>query len=401
VFDTAARACTPPRHADVVVVGAGLFGTSIAFELARRGCPSLALVDRRTVASGDSGVSFGMIRSHYSNETTARLAMRGARMIQHWADEVGEGGSGYTQTGYLLTATDDQVGALRDNVTRLQDWGLETSFVSPATIAELEPLLRLEGIVGGAWEPGGGFADPLLMNLSWFTGAVRRGVVPTLDTAVQRLVVSHDRVAGVETSAGTIAADAVVLATGSWSSELLAGVGVEIPIELRRIQVGVVRQHAGRPVVRVTFVDGASNLVMRPDRAERALVVAYQPVEHLKARDECAPDADLGYADAVRRVLEERVPAYATAEWVGGFAGAYDGTPDWNPVLGWAPGVDGLYLALGSGHGFKLAPAVGEAVAEEVLGRASMIDLTPLRAQRFERGELLPLAYGPAAGPRA
>jgi sarcosine oxidase subunit beta len=137
---------------------------------------------------------------------------------------------------------------------------------------------------------------------------------------------------------------------------------------------------------------------MRPDVGLRALAVVYEP--DASSREAVPEDVgvDPSYAAIVRRAVEARVPAYASAEWDGGVSGFYDVTPDWHPILGWAPGIEGLYLAVGwSGHGLKLSPAVGEIVAAEVLGVAPPFDVSQLRLERFERGQLMHLAYGPGA----
>jgi sarcosine oxidase, subunit beta len=386
------------QRADVVVVGAGLFGTSIAFELARRDAGRVVLVERESPAAGDSGLSFSMVRCHYSNEVTARLAMRGVEVIRRWEQEVGTGESGYVRTGYLLIADAERVASTRDNVERLRAWGLETRFVSPQEIFELEPLLAPDGIAGGAYEPDGGFADAQKMTLAWFAAGARLGVRALLGCRVRGLVVRGGRVCGVETDAGAIDAPVVVNAAGAWGPELVRAAGLDLPVALRRLQVAFVRQPADRPQARMTFSSMVTNLVFRPDRAGIAAVVAYQPSERLGSRDECRRELDPGYEEAIRTALQERLPAYARAEWVGGFAGAYDVTPDWNPLVGWAPAIDGLYLALGwSGHGFKLAPAVGEVVADEIVGREPAIDVSALAPERFQRGEELRLAYGPGA----
>jgi glycine/D-amino acid oxidase-like deaminating enzyme len=386
------------ERADIVVVGAGLIGTSIAFQLARRGAGSVLLVERGTVCSGDSGLCFGMVRRHYSNEVTARLAIRGVEVIKRWAEEVGTGASGYVRTGYLLTATPDRLAALEENVARLRSYGLDTQLVTPTEIADIEPLLSLDGVAGGAYEADGGFADAQKMTLSWFAAATGFGITPALGRRVTALCVERGRVRGVETDRGPVDADVVVDAAGGWGAQLAGSVGLELQVSLRRVQVAHVRRPAGGPHARVTFSDMASNLVLRPDRAGSALVVAYQPPELLGMRDECRHDVDATYEQTVRTALRERIPAYADAEWLDGFAGAYDFTPDWNPILGWAPGIAGLYLALGwSGHGFKLAPAVGEVVADEVLHVPPAVDVSALAPDRFERGALLRLAYGPGA----
>jgi len=384
--------------ADVVVVGAGLFGTSIAFQLASRGAGSVVLLERETVGAGDSGLSFSMVRRHYSNEAPARLAMRGVELIKRWPDEVGAGDAGYVGTGYLLTCDAERLDRLTENVERLVGWGVDTRVVGPDEIAELEPLLSLEGIAGAAYEPDGGYADAKEMAQGWFAAGVRLGVEPQLGRAATAIRVEAGRVTGVETDAGFLSAGTVVNAAGGWGPELARTAGVELPVSLRRVQVARVRQPLDRPQARVTFSDMATNLVLRPDGGGVALVVAYQPEELLGSRDECRRAVDEDYEATVRAALRARVPAYADANWLGGFAGAYDYTPDWNPILGWAAEVEGLYLALGwSGHGFKLAPSVGEVAAAHVLGESPGIDVESLAAGRFEQGNLLVLAYGPGA----
>ncbi len=384
-------------RADVAVVGAGLFGTSIAFQLARRGL-SVTLVERDVPCAGDSGLSFSMVRRHYSNESVARLAMRGVEVIQNWKDEVGVGSSGFVRTGYLLTADADRRPALEENVRRLVSWGLDTRVVEPDEIAEIEPLLALDGIAGGAYEADAGFADAHTMTLSWFAAGVREGVVPLLGCAADGIALAGDRVRGLETEHGLVEAGVVVNAAGGWGQALARTAGIELPVALRRLQVSVMRQSPERPHARVTLSDMLSNLVLRPDRGSQALVVAYQPPTEYEERDECPVELDADYEGFVRAALRERFPSYADAEWLGGWAGAYDYTPDWNPLLGWAPGIEGLYLALGwSGHGFKLPAAVGEVAAAQIAGDAPPIDVSELDPGRFERGKALRLAYGPGA----
>ena len=386
------------EHAHVVVVGGGLFGTSIAYQLCRRGAGRVLLLERDALGSGDSGRTFGMVRRHYSNAVTALLAMRGSRTIMHWAEEVGIGDAGYVETGYLLPVPETLVEASRDNVARLAALGLETSFVGPAEIAQIEPLLALDGIAGAAYEPDGGFADAHKMILGWFAAGYTHGLEAKFGCGVSALIVERGRVRGVRTPEGDIGCDRVVLATGAWARELLVPVGVDVPIALKRIQVAVLRQPAGAPRPNVVCSDAVTNVVVRPDRGALFCAVTYFGDEPLDAADDCDHDASPGYEEAIRRALSERYPALAEAAWQRAWAGPYDYSPDWNPIVGEAPGVEGLHLALAwSGHGFKLSPAVGEVVAAEVVGDQPVIDVTALRPARFAEGELLRLAYGPGA----
>jgi sarcosine oxidase subunit beta len=386
------------ERADVVVIGGGLFGTSIAFQLCRRRAGRVLLLERGALGSGDSGRTFGMVRRHYSNAVTALLALRGSQTIMHWGEEVGVGDSGYVETGYLLPVPESMADAGRENVARLRALGLETSFVGADEIAEIEPLLALEGIAGAAYEPDGGFADADKMILGWFAAAYAGGLEARLGCAATELLVEGGRIRGVRTPEGVIACDRVVLATGAWARELLVPVGADVPIALKRVQVAVLRQPAGAPRPNVVCSDAVTNVVVRPDRGALFCAVAYVGDEPLDAADDCEHGASPGYEAAIRAALRERYPALAGAAWQRGWAGAYDYSPDWNPIVGEAPGIDGLHLALASsGHGFKLSPAIGEVVAAEVVGDEPAIDVTALRPARFAEDALLHLAYGPGA----
>jgi sarcosine oxidase subunit beta len=383
---------------DIAIVGAGIFGLATAHALCRDGAGRVTLLDRGLPASGDSGRSFSMVRRHYSNAVTARLAIAGSRTIMRWSDEVGVADAGYVRCGYLLTVPERLVEACRGNVELLQGLGLDTRFLEPGEIAAAEPELSLEGVAGAAYEPDGGFADAQKMCLGWYAAASGNGLDGRLGTDVTQVRVENGRVRGVETSRGFLATDRVVLATGAWGNDLLRPLGAEQPIALRRLQVAVLRQPIGAPLPTAVCSDAVTNVVVRPDRGQQFYAVAYFGDEPLERADDCDNGISDGYEDVVRRAVAERYPRLAGFELVRGFAGPYDSSPDWNPIIGPCPGIEGLYLALAwCGHGFKLSPAVGEVVAAEVAGRTPPIDVTDLRPTRFAEGKLLRLAYGPGA----
>jgi sarcosine oxidase subunit beta len=383
---------------DTAIIGAGIVGLATAHALCRDRAGSVALFDRSWPGSGDSGRSFSMVRRHYSNEVVARLAIDGSRTIANWADEVGVADAGFARCGYLLTVPERLVEACRGNVAMLQGIGLDTAFLAPDEIAAVEPELSLEGVAGAAHEPEGGFADAQKMCLGWFAAAASRGLRHHLGTTVRAILVERGRVTGVETDQGTFAAGSVVLATGAWANDLLEPLGAGLPIELRRLQVAILRTPPGGALPSAVVSDAVTNVVVRPDRGRQFCAVAYAGEDVLARADDCDHGLTPGYLDAVRSGLHQRFPRLSEFSLVRGFAGPYDVTPDWNPVIGPCPGIEGLYLALGwSGHGFKLSPAVGEVVAAEVTGRTPPIDVSQLRAQRFDEGKLLRLAYGPGA----
>jgi glycine/D-amino acid oxidase-like deaminating enzyme len=383
---------------DTAIVGAGIVGLATAHALCRDEAGSVALFDRGLPGSGDSGRSFSMVRRHYSNAVTARLAMSGSRTIANWPDEVGVADAGFVRCGYLLTVPDELVAACRGNVAMLQSLGLDTRFLAAEELQDVEPELSVEGIAGAAYEADGGFADAQKMCLGWFAAAARSGLRHRLGRAVDSIRVESGRAVGLETADGFVPAGRIVLATGAWANDLLRPLGAEQPIELRRLQVLVGRTVPGGPLPSAVCSDAVTNVVVRPDRGRQFCAVAYAGEDLLARADDCDHDLSAGYEDAVRRGLGERYPGLAGFELVRGFAGPYDVTPDWNPIIGPCPGIDGLYLAVGwSGHGFKLSPAVGEVVAAEVTGRTPPIDVGELRPERFAEGRLLQLAYGPGA----
>jgi sarcosine oxidase subunit beta len=386
------------QRADVVVVGAGVIGSSIAHALCAAGAGLVALIDPRGPAGGMSGRSFRQVRCHHSNEVIVRLAVRGMDLIRTWDEAVGVGDPGYTRLGYLLMVGEAEADACRRNVELGRRCGVDTEFLPADRLREVEPLVRTDGLAGAAYEPAGGVVDPVKMCLSWVSAARDRGLDAHFDTGVAGVETADDRVTGVRTTSGdVVAAPRVVLATGPWAAGLLEPLGVDPRLSLEPLDVATLRQRAGGPHLRTAVTDSPGGLVLRADRGPVVLAVAYGTGrEPVALADDARPFP--GYESAVRAALRRRVPAIADAAWEGVVTGVYDATPDWHPLLGWSPDVEGLYLAIGwSGYGLKLAPAVGEVAAADVLGRRPVLDASALRPGRFAEGRPLPLAYGPGA----
>ncbi len=389
-----------PSDADVIVVGAGIMGASIAFGLAVRSDARVLVIDERPPVGGISGRTFGQVRQHYSNRLLVKMAMRGFEVIGNWREEVGVGDPGYARLGYLLLVAEDQLDALRRNVELGQSCGVDTRFVSPGEIAAIEPLLITDDLAGGAYEPDGGYVDVTKMVLSWLMAARMHGAEILAGVEVTALRTSGDDLVGVSTSIGDIDAPVVVTATGAWGGELLDPLGVSVPLQRRRLDMAVLEIEPGRPQLHACVTDGNSNIVVRPDMGRHILAVAY-PDDMATVDDPLAPgpDNDLrAHLDRLDRAFAARMPTMRGATVVRHVSGAYDVTPDYHPVIGWAPEIGGLFLALGfSGHGLKLSPAVGEIVAAAVLGHEPPFDIGALRLGRFDDGDHMFCAYGPGA----
>lgn len=389
-----------PTTADIVVVGAGIMGASIAYQLATRSDARVVVIDERPPVGGISGRTFGQVRQHYSNELLTEMARHGFKLIQNWDTEVGFGDPGYVRLGYLLLVSEDQLDALHRNIGLGQSCGVDTRFVSAPEIAEIEPLLVTDGLAGGAYEPDGGYIDVTKMGLSWLSAASAHGAQIHYGVRVTELRSSGNHVAGVATTAGMIDAPVVITATGAWAAELLNPIGVHVPIERRRLEMTMLQTQPNQPQIHSCITDGNSNIVLRPDMGRRFLAAAYPPEMPL-VEDPLAPANETdqqAHLERIDRALAARMPALRGATPIRHISGAYDITPDYHPLIGWTPEVSGLCLALGfSGHGLKLSPAVGEMVAAIVLGHEPPFDPYPLRPTRYRDGDHMFCAYGPSA----
>ncbi|MCQ3814727.1 MAG: FAD-binding oxidoreductase, partial [Acidimicrobiia bacterium] len=371
-FHLTTKAMKPlPKTADIVVVGAGIMGASIAYQLAKQSSAQILVLDERPPVGGISGRTFGQIRQHYSNELLVAMAQRGFAVIKNWDTEVGFGNPGYVQLGYLLLVTDNQLEALHRNINIGKACGVDTRFVTAPEIAALEPLLVTDGLAGGAYEPEGGYIDVTKMVLSWLIAAQAHGAEVVSGVRVDELCVSDGRVTSVVTNSGEVAAPLVIVATGAWACDLLDPIGVPVPVQRRRLELATLQTQPGQPQMHSCITDGNSNIVLRPDFGRRFVAAAYPKqmplvADPLALGNETAQQAHLQRIDTA---LAERMPALRGATPVNQISGAYDVTPDYHPLIGWSSEVDGLCLALGfSGHGLKLSPAIGEMVAAIALG---------------------------------
>jgi sarcosine oxidase subunit beta len=387
-------------RAEIVVIGAGIMGASIAFQLMKKGARDVLLIDARRPVGGMSARTFGQVRQHYSNALMVRLALRGFEVLRQWQSEIGYGDPGYVPLGYLLLVVKGQHEACKRNVALGASLGVETSFVGPEEIKAIEPLIAAEGLSGGAYEPNGGYIDVTRMILAWLCGGAALGLRTLYGEPVQALLTKGGRIAGVETAQGRIAADTVIDVSGPWARDLLDPIGVSVPIERRRLDMALLKDQPGRPHLSTCITDGNSNVVMRPDLGPYMMVVAYPGTMPLVDDPlmEAPPEEVAQHQARIKAAFRVRLPSAEDAVLVRSVSGVYDVTPDYHPILGWAPGIEGLYLTVGfSGHGLKLSPVIGEVVADTVLGREPAFDISALRPTRFQEGQPMFLAYGPSA----
>ena len=380
--------------ADVVVIGGGVMGCSILYHLAARGMTDALLLEREALGSGSTGRSSGAVRMHYSTEVHARMAWHSVQVFRDFDNIVG-GECGYTNTGYLVFANDDAVEGFRANVALQRGVGIDTREISREDAAELAPAFYLDDCAGIAYEPLSGHADPSGTALAYAARARELGARVRLQAPAESVEAVGGRVTAVVVNGERIETERAIVATGPWSRKFLLAHGVDLPLQATRHEV----IHLRRPP-EVPYHPGGgdiANLIyFRPESTDLTLIGNGNLEDDVDDPEVYAQRASQGFIAEVWGRIARRIPAMADAEFATGYAGLYTQTPDSHPVIDRVEGVEGLYVCTGfSGHGFKLSPAVGLLVSELVLdGKASTIDITPLRMSRFGEGELNLPGYG-------
>jgi sarcosine oxidase subunit beta len=377
------------QSADVIVVGAGVQGASLAFHLASRGVRVLVL-ERSTVAGGATGRSSGFVRMHYDLESEARLAWASHPYFAEWKDRVGDGDCGFVRTGFLQLVPAAQADALRANVAILQGVGIPTTVVGRDTVAALMPGIRVDDIEVAAHEPESGYADPTGTAAGFLAAARRLGASYVGGCRVTAVVTEGDRVTGVDSDRGRFSAPVVVDVAGAWAAALAATVGVELPVEAWRHATAYFGLPAGRSPDFPVVIDHGAGIYFRPEGRELMLVgletdnvIGGSPDRPEEPLSQATVDALVNGVCSRVRWMEQGT--YRTAH------GGQDGiTPDQHAILD-RVGPDGFYVACGfSGTGFKTAPAIGACMAELILdGAATTVDISPYGLGRFAEGRRL------------
>ncbi|MEW5978997.1 MAG: FAD-binding oxidoreductase [Acidobacteriota bacterium] len=382
--------------ADAVVIGAGINGASTAYHLVKRGLNKVVLIEKHLLAAGGTGRSAAIVRQHYSNEELVRLARRSVDIFTNFADAVG-GDCGFVACGWAFLVPETASKGFSANMAMLQQLGVKTWEISKTELLGFESRLKLDDVCRIAYEPGSGYADPHQTTYAYVQRFRQMGGRLQDLTSLEAVVLEKSKVVGVQTSRGPIATRVVVNAAGPWADRIAHLAGVSIPIKVTREEEIVLEaRDAGGPP-RLVFSDMAQAIYYRPDGATRTLVGRGFPKEYETVDpNRFKESADEAFIEETLSRLRRRLPAFQAALAVTAYAGLYDVTPDWHPILGKTDGVEGFYQCNGfSGHGFKLGPAIGEAMAEEILeGRCRMIDLEKFSLSRFDRGNLFRATYG-------
>lgn len=382
--------------ADVIIIGGGITGTSAAYQLAQRG-HRVTLLEKSYLAAGGTGRTVGLVRQHYSNETTIHMALRSLQVWQDFEQAVG-GDVGWVTTGALFLVGPHDVDGLKANVALQQQVGVNTQFLDREAVRAFAPYLAVDDVGGAAYEPDSGCADGAMATRAYADRAKTLGATILQGVEVTAICTDGGRITGVDTSQGNFSAPVVINAAGPWGARLARSVGYDTPVEVSRHQVAVFQRPESLATPQHPFIgDFIQGFYLRPETGRLTLSGSLEASE---AANKADPDSyvetvDMDFTIAMADFTEHRVPAMCDAEIRKGWAGLYDVTPDWHPIIGPMPGLDGFICAYGwSGSGFKMAPVVGEMLADLATGdRRCPIDAHLFRFERFAEDDLVTGRY--------
>ena len=377
--------------ADVVIVGGGCMGCSVAWHLAKRGITNVVLIEREPqLAAGSTGKNAGGVRHQFSHSANIEMSIESIAMIANFEAIVGTP-IDFHQDGYLfLLSRAGDVAAFLKNVALQKKHGVDVQWLSPKEAAALAPGLDVTGVKGATYCPADGVADPNGVTMGFAKGAQAAGVEIVRETEVTGIRLEANRVVEVRTSRGNVATPIVVNAAGPWAKSIGRLRGVDVPVEPERRHIFIASPPAGGSW------DDPANAGKVP--RSKLLVIDFETSFYFHREGGGLlfgmgdPDERPGFDITVRwdflpKVIDvamRRLPAIADAAVSHAWAGLYEMTPDHNPIIGQSGDVDGFFTIAGfSGHGFQHAPAAGRILADLISGRDPHFDLTPFAVDRF------------------
>jgi sarcosine oxidase subunit beta len=376
--------------AEVVIIGGGIVGSSVAYHLTEMGCRDVLVLEREPhQGKGSTGKSMGGVRAQFATPVNILMSLYSINFFAEFDEVVGYPAD-YRAHGYLFVATSERhLDYLKANRERPISLGVKNvELVSRDEIVEMLPQLRTDDVLGGTYCPTDGFVDPHSVMMGFMRRARERGARLWLDTTVTGIEVERGQVVAVETSRGRIETRAVVNCAGAWAAGVARLAGAELPVEPLRRQLVPTEPFDQLPARFPMVIDMTTGFHFRREGA--GILLAWNDPEETAG---FKTEFDPSFVEKILTRAASRVPVLAEAQVNAGraWAGLYEMTPDHHAIIGESPDVRGLYFANGfSGHGVMHSPATGRVTAEIILdGRATLLDAAPLGVQRFAEGRLL------------
>ena len=376
-------------EAELLIIGGGAVGTSTAYHLARLGWKGITLVERGSLASGASGKGSAIVNVGiwHASKPLVKMLIESIEVYNNFSERVG-GNSGFVKSGWIGLSGPDRAAQISRISEIERSLGADTRTVSIEEVTQLVPGLFTDDLRIAVYESRSGYADTLETTTSFADQATKLGARILTETEVTKIRVENGRVVGVDTNRGPIGARRVVNVANVWAPKLLHEVGVDVPITLVRKQVCTFKLPKRYGIIQRAVDDFVGDLYMRPE-GDFTLAGEIEAPGTPTDLQNFPAGFDNEIVLRLTKKLRHRYPVMSSAISRGGYSGPYDVSPDGHPILDRAPGIDGLYIAVGfSGHGFRFSPATGRLMAEFIMNdRTEGIDIREFRLSRFDEGK--------------
>ena len=372
-----------PKTASVVVIGGGVVGCSIAYHLARRGLRDVVVVEREAVGAGTTSKAAGGIRVQFATETEIRFSLESVRVFERFRDEFGVD-PGYTRIGYLYLLSEERhLRGFEKRIALQRSLGADVRVLTPEDAQKLVPALRVDDLRAAVWGPRDGVAGPAEVTNAFARRARELGARIAEGVEVTALARAGGRVTAVETSRGAIATPLAINAAGPAAARVGRLAGLELPVLPRRRHIFFTEPFPEIPGPVPLTGDVSSGFYFRKELEQ----VLLSPGDVEDIGEDSRVPMDWGKVEETVQKAVHRLPIIERARIAGGWAGLRPLTPDDHAIIGWAPGVEGFFLAVGfGGHGFQHAPATGRYVAEWLTDGRPSLDLSLFAPERFTPG---------------
>jgi glycine/D-amino acid oxidase-like deaminating enzyme len=381
---------------DVIIVGGGVLGASLAYYLTEKGVTDVVLFERGRMAEGSTGKSAAVVRMHYTNPSTVRLALRSRDLFLNWRDRVDDR-EVYYQTGWFFLTPPGQEATVENNMAMNRVEGVDVEVADTVFLQERAPGISLDDLGTVLYEAKSGYADPVGVCEGLAAAASRNGGRIVSGVGDVELIADGAKVIGVRAGTDTYEAPITVLAAGPWSGRMANAIGLNLPMEYTREQEIFIEPTDSGIGPTCSISNMCETAYIRP-RQEGGFLLGRGYPKDYEAVDPDNFDEQLDdsfIADITTRI-QKRFPGLTDFKMVGGVVGLYAVTPDWHPILGPVDAHPGLWLATGgSGHAFKIGPAIGEMLADMIVNKqCAWVDPGLFRLERFDAGETFLSSYG-------
>jgi sarcosine oxidase subunit beta len=372
------------KKADIVIIGGGVVGCSIAYNLAKLGAKNIILLEKNTLSSGATGRCGAGIRQQFGTKMNCILARESIKIFENLSQEL-EYDIELNQGGYLILAyTEKEVNQFKKNVALEQSLNIKARLITVEEAKEIVPPLNTEGILAATFCPTDGHANPFKTNFAYAEAAERLGVKIYTFTEVKEIETENHKIVAINTDKGKVLTPMVVNAAGGYSGIIGKMVGVDLPVYSQRHQILITEPID--PLFRPMLLSFSRNFYGQ-QTPHGSIIMGFGDPNERK-------DGDIGsswqFAQQMAQKMTAVLPLLKEVSMVRQWAGLYNMSPDAQPILGEHPQIEGFYMAIGfSGHGFMLAPITSKLIAELILKRKTSLPIDKLEIGRFERGELI------------